>query len=81
MPKYFNRVITFHIGGEIYDNHTTPEDVINNYTWSFKHYGDSDDHFFIEANHNDTSGKITNATKLPKIHSWKTADTDFFVKL
>lgn len=81
MPRIFNRVITFHIEGEIYDHETTPEEIIKNYTWSFKDYSDGKDHFFIEATHKDTRGRIIKATKLPKIHRWKKPDTEFFLKM
>lgn len=81
MPRLFNRVITFHIKGEIYDQITTPEDIIKNYNWSFKDYGDGKDHFFIEGTHKDTRGRITEVIKLPKIHRWKKPDTEFFLTM
>ena len=81
MPRIFNRIITFHIEGEIYDTSTTPEDIIRNYTWSFKDYCDGKDHLFIEATHKDTRGRITKITRLPKIHKWKKPDTEFFLKM
>jgi hypothetical protein len=81
MPRLFTRVITFKVEGEIYDTETKPESVIKNYNWQFHDYGDGKDRFFIEAYHKDTRGRITKVTKLPKIHRWKTPDTEFFLTL
>lgn len=81
MPRLFNRVLTFHVQGEIYDTTTTPEDIIKNYTFAFKDYSDGKDHLFLECTHHDTRGRITNLTRLPKIHKWKKPDTEFFLAL
>lgn len=81
MPRLFNRVLTFHVQGEIYDMRTSAEDIIRNYTFAFKDYGDCDDHFFLECTHKDNRGKITNLTRLPKIHKWKKPDTEFFLTM
>jgi hypothetical protein len=78
MPRIFNRIITFHVQGEIYDRETKPEDIIKNYNWTFKDNSD-DNHFFISAQHKDTRGRITKMTKLPKIHPWHKPDTEFFL--
>jgi hypothetical protein len=80
MPRLFNRVLTFHVEGEIYDHETKPEDIIKNYNWSFKDNSD-DNHFFISAQHKDNRGRITKMTKLPKIHRWKKPDTEFFLNM
>lgn len=80
MPRLFNRVLTFHVEGEIYDRETTPEDIIKNYNWTFKDNSD-DNHFFISAQHKDHRGRITKMTKLPKIHRWKKPDTEFFLNM
>jgi hypothetical protein len=80
MPRLFNRVVTFHVQGEIYDRETTPESIINNYNWICKDNYD-DNTLFISAQHKDSRGKITKLTKLPKIHKWKKPDTEFFLKL
>lgn len=79
MPRLFDRVITFHIQGEIYDRETTPESIIRNYNWSFKNNADGNIH--IMAHHKDSRGRITKAIKLPKIHRWKKPDTEFFLNL
>ncbi len=78
MPRLFNRVITFHIMGEIYDNETSPENIIRNYNWSFRN---EDGKIHIIAHHKDNRGRITKAIKLPKIHKWKTPDSEFFLNL
>jgi hypothetical protein len=57
------------------------EDIIKNYTFSFKDYNDGADHFFIEGSHKDIRGRITKITKLPRVHRWKKPDTEFFLKL
>ena len=80
MPRLFNRVITFHVQGEIYDRETTPEDIIKNYNWICKDNYD-DNTLFISAQHKDNRGKITRITKLPKIHKWKKPDTEFFLTM
>lgn len=81
MPRIFTRVITFKVEGEIYDTTTRPEDIIRNYTFRFSDYNDGKDHFFIEASHKDTRGRITKVIRLPKVHRWKKPDTEFFLKL
>jgi hypothetical protein len=81
MPRLFNRVITFHVQGEIYDTTTKPEDIIKNYTFCFRDYSDGKDHIFLECTHNDVRGRITKMTRLPKIHKWKKPDTEFFLNL
>lgn len=81
MPRIFNRIITFHVEGEIYDRSTSAEDIIRNYIFAFKDYNDGKDHFFIEATHKDNRGRIVKMTRLPKIHKWKKPDTEFFLKL
>lgn len=79
MPRLFTRVITFKVEGEIYDTETKAEDIIKNYTFNFKDYGDGKDRFFIESYHKDSRGRITKLTKLPKIHRWKKPDTEMFL--
>lgn len=81
MPRLFTRIITLKVEGEIYDTHTKAEDIIKNYDWAFKDYGDGKDHFFIEGNHKDNRGRITKISRLPAIHKWKKPDTEFFLKL
>jgi len=79
MTRIFNRVITFHVEGEIYNDHTEAEDIIKNYTFNYKDYDDPNGHFFIEAYHKDTRGRITKMTRLPKVHRWKTPDAELFL--
>jgi hypothetical protein len=79
MSRIFNRVITFHIEGEIFDNSTTPESIIRSYNWTFEDHQDGNIQIF--GHHKDNRGRITKMTKLPKIHKWKTPDTEFFLKL
>jgi hypothetical protein len=77
MSRIFNRIITFHVRGEIYNSYTSPEEIINNYDWTFDDNYDGNVQIF--AHHNDDRGKITDLIKLPKIHQWKTSDTEFFL--
>lgn len=79
MARIFNRIITFHVKGEIYDKSTSPESIIKNYDWSFEYHDDGNVQIF--GHHNDNRGRITDMVKLPKIHLWKTPDTEFFLKL
>ncbi len=79
MARIFNRILTFHVKGEIYDTYTTPESILNNYEWTYDDNVDGNIQMF--AHHKDSRGKITDLIKLPKIHKWKTPDTEFFLTL
>lgn len=80
MPRIFNRVLTVHIEGEIYDTKdTTPEDIIKNYNWSFRH--NTDGTIILTGRHKDARGRINKMNVLPKIHKWKKPDTEFFLKM
>jgi hypothetical protein len=83
MPRLFSRIISFRLDGEIYDNHTTPEDIIKNYEWKFKDYnGDHmncGDKCFLEADHKDHRGRVTGMQKMQKIQRYKKPDTNYFI--
>lgn len=79
MPRIFNRIITFKVEGEIYDTETPAESIIRNYSWNYKDYGDGKDRFFIECDHKDNRGRITNVTRLPNIGKLKKPDTELFI--
>lgn len=79
MGRIFNRVLEFRIEGEIYDNKTKPESILNNYNWSFEDNMDGNVQLF--AHHKDSRGRITKITKIGKIKPWKKPDTEFFVPL
>lgn len=79
MPRLFNRIIMFHAEGEIYDDKTRPESIIQNYSWSYE--DNCDGNIQIFAHHKDNRGRITKLTKLDKISKWKIPDTEFFVKM
>jgi len=81
MPRIFNRVITFHVEGEIYDRETKPEDIIKNYSFEFKDYNNGKDESYMIIGHRDNRGKIIKMTRLPQIHKWKKADTEFFLNM
>ena len=81
MTRTFNRIITFHVQGEIYDDHTTAEDVIRNYNFNYKDYNDGIDQSYLLLDHKDARGRITKMTRLPKIHRWKKPDTELFINL
>lgn len=81
MPRLFTRVLTFKVEGELYDLSTSAEDILRNYTFTFKDYNDGRDKSFLVMEHKDDRGKITKVTRLPKIHRWKKPDTEFFLKL
>lgn len=77
--KTFNRVITFHIQGEIYNEHVTPENIIKHYNWTFKHCDDGT--IVVTGRHKDDHGRITKMIKLPRVHKYKTNDTGFFLTI
>ena len=79
MSRLFNRVIEFRIEGEIYDNETTPESILNNYNWTFK--DNSDGNIQLFAHHKDNRGRINNITKTGKIRQWRKPDSKYFVPL
>lgn len=77
MPRIFNRVITFHVEGEIYDHETSPESIIKNYDWHVRN--DTDGKVHVVASHKDNRGRIISMTHLPKIHPWHKPDTELFL--
>lgn len=79
MSRLFNRVIEFHIEGEVYDTYTKPESIINNYTWSFEDNMDGNIQLF--GHHKDKRGRISKMKKIGKIKPWKTPDTEYFVAM
>lgn len=79
MPRLFNRIITFNVEGEIYDTDTTAESIIRNYTFTFKNFHDDGYKSFIELNHKDNRGKITNMIRSSKIWKSKVPDSEYFL--
>jgi hypothetical protein len=80
MSRIFNRVLTFRVEGEIYDTkETTPESIIKNYEWTFRNNDDGT--ISVIGRSKDRRGRISKMVKLPKIHKWKTSDTEFFLKM
>jgi hypothetical protein len=81
MPRVFHRILSFEIGGEIYDQTTKPEDIIKNYEWRFKGFNDAhgDDKCFLEASHRDHRGRIISFNNRPRISKAKKPDTEFFI--
>lgn len=72
--------LSIHVEGEIYDSKdTTPESIIRNYNWSFKHSEDGS--ITITGRHKDNRGRINKMIMLPKIHRYKKPDTEFFLKM
>lgn len=79
MSRVFHRVLSFEIEGEVYDNSTQPEDIIKNYDFHFKDYNDGRDKSFLELEHKDHRGKITQINNRPKITKAKKPDSEYFV--
>jgi hypothetical protein len=76
MHKLFSRIISFEIQGEVYDEHISPEDIINSYDWRFKGFHDNhEDKCFLESSHDDSRGRITNMTKKLEIKKTDKPDT------
>jgi hypothetical protein len=81
MSRIFNRVLSFRVEGEIYDTkETTPENIIKNYEWTFRD-NDDDGTISVIGRSKDKRGRISKIVKLPKIHKWKTPDTEAFIKM
>jgi hypothetical protein len=81
MPRLFDRILTFHVQGEIYDDHTQAEDIIRNYNFNFKDYNDGIDQAYVVMDHKDHRGRITKMKRLPAIRQWKKPDTELFLNL
>jgi hypothetical protein len=79
MPRIFNRLVTLKIEVEIYDTSTPAEEILKNYNWKFKDYNDGKDICFVEMEHHDHRGKITNISKIGKIQKLKKLDTEYFL--
>lgn len=78
--KVFNKIISFHVQGEIYDPyHATPDSIINNYNWSF----DEDDNGDIRmiGSHKDHRGRISKIVRLAKIKNWIKPDTEIVLDM
>lgn len=79
MPKIFDKVLSFHVQGEIYDDSkASPESIINNYSWTQK---DVEGEIHLVGHHKDKGGRINKMVKLSKIHPWIKPQSDLFVKL
>ena len=79
MSQIFDKVISFHVQGEIYnDKIATPESIINNYEWEQK---DIDGEIHLVGRHKDSRGRINKMVKLSKVKPWIKPQSDLFVKL
>lgn len=79
MPRIFNRSIGFLVEGEIYDNHTKPEEIIKNYNFRFRKFPGPKGESFLVLEHNDNRGEITKLTRLPWVAKPKKPDTEYFL--
>jgi hypothetical protein len=79
MPKIFDKVLSFHVQGEIYDDdHTSPESIISNYSWTQK---DVEGEIHIIGRHKDHRGRINKMVKLSKVRPWIKPESEMFVQL
>jgi hypothetical protein len=79
MAKIFDRVVKFHVQGEIYgDDNVDPNSVINNYTWTQK---DVEGEIHIIGRHKDNRGRINKMVKLSKVSPWLRPKGELFVQL
>ena len=79
MPQIFDKVLTFHVQGEIYDDeNASPESIISNYSWTQK---DVEGEIHIIGRHKDKRGRINKMVKLSKVKHWIKPKSDMFVKL
>ena len=79
MSKTFSRILSFDVEGEIYDEDTSPEDIIKCYDFSYKDYNDKGERSFLSLEHKDHRGKITKISNRPKINKAKKPDTEYFL--
>lgn len=79
MPRLFNRILSFEIQGEIYDNETKPEDIIKNYDFHFKDYNDIGSHCYLTIEHKDHRGRITRISNRPRVEKAKKPDTEYLL--
>ena len=79
MPKIFDKVLSFHVQGEIYDDSkASAESIISNYNWIQK---DVEGEIHIVGRHKDGRGRINKMVKLSKIHPWIKPKSELFVQL
>lgn len=77
--KIFDKVLSFHIQGEIYDEtNASPESIISNYDWLQK---DVEGEIHLIGRHKDKRGRINKMVKLSKVHPWIKPQSDLFIKL
>jgi hypothetical protein len=79
MPRLFSRIISFKVDGEIYDTKTNAEDILKNYSWSFRE--GENGKCWIYGYHKDSRGLISNITRLPFIGKVKKPDSEFLVTM
>lgn len=79
MPKIFNRVLSFRVEGEIYDTETKPEDILKNYTWSFRNHDGNNKVFLVAEHKTNKQGTITNIVPLNKIQKWRKPDSEYYL--
>lgn len=79
MSKLFTRLMTIEVKGEIYDLETKPEDIIKNYTWSYRDNADDYIHLIAKHYHYDRRGRINSIKVFPEIKKPKKPDTEYFL--
>jgi hypothetical protein len=76
MPRLFHRIISFEIEGEIYDNSSKAEDIIQHYEWKVQH---DDTNLVITASTKNKNGRIVNLTRIPKTFKSRKVDTNYYI--
>jgi hypothetical protein len=79
MPKIFDKVLSFHVQGEIYDDsEASAESIISNYAWTQK---DVEGEIHIIGRHKDKRGRINKMVKLSKVKPWIKPKSELFAQL
>jgi len=79
MPRVFHRILSFEVEGQIYDNSTTPESIINGYTWRLSKEPFNGKEVRLIGSHKDNRGRIVRIRKVPGMMKPKIPDTNYFL--
>jgi hypothetical protein len=79
MPRIFHRVLSFEVEGQIYDNSTSAESIVNGYTWRLSKEPFNGKEVRLIGSHKDNRGRIVKCKKLPGMLKPAVPDTNYFL--